>query len=569
MPCCDSWKLLAGVAVAAAGLSAAARSSHSEPAPAAAQPASAAPAVVEADRSVRDRLQKKVTVKYEKRKLREVIEDLAQQAGVNSWINEFELNEAAVPLDTPIDADLPNVSIETALEFILPDLELTWYVDDSWYGDGQVLHVTTETSASDVMLTRAYDVRRLLRAMKPRPAPDEIAWDETVPIQIGGDGQAPVFGPPPDPLLFRPARTHIQEIVDIVENGTSGPWLNIDGIGGRITPYGTLLFVRQNPRVHDEVAALLDGLTNLATAETPAKPWRPRSPTYPADEDEAVRQALQQRVDVAWEKKPLDAALAEFFNAAGIPYRIDRIALQDEGIAPDEPIDLAQRDIPRRSALELAFEPLGLTWIIDRGFLIITTRITVCERLDTVVYDVRDLLIDGDFRPLIDLLENETPGPWVDIDGVGGNATPFSPGLLVVWQTSENQSEIERLFALLREKDAVASVEKPDAEEVVTRLHQAAAFADGPELVSAIREFVAPGSWEGADGGKLRAVGNALVVRHKRKVQQQIERFLRDMTATSVQGGTGGIGGAGVGFSDSGRNDLMDRAARGKPEINP
>src|SRR5690606_17782298 len=107
-------------------------------------------------------------------------------------------------------------------------------------------------------------------------------------------------------------------IVDFILEETSGPWLELDGIGGSITPYGSLLFVRQSPRVQEEVATVIDGLTRLATAEKPVTPWRLWWPGGLDEEHEKVRAALERPIDVDWKKKPLDEALAEFFKDSGI-----------------------------------------------------------------------------------------------------------------------------------------------------------------------------------------------------------------------------------------------------------
>ncbi|MEX0718872.1 MAG: hypothetical protein WD066_19925 [Planctomycetaceae bacterium] len=531
MRCCGSWKPFVTFVVAAGALSAVIGMAYTEPAavvpPAAAKPEAVHAEAVEAERSARERLRRRVTVRYEQRPLREAVEDLAKRAGVNLWIEEAAFEGEGIALDDPIDIDLPDVMVETALEIILPDVGATWFVHD------EILRVTTPAKAEDFLVTRTYDVRRLVEAMKPWFELEEIDWRTTVPIQIGlvgGFGHTGVYrfsstwprGIGDDPSRY---------VVDVVMHETSGPWLDWDGIGGRITPYGSLLFVRANPRVQEEVATVIDGLTRLATAEKPMKPLRLWLPDGLAEENDKVRAALERPVAVDWKAKPLDEALAAFFKDSGIGHRIDRGALQEDDIPLDTPITLQRRGVSRRETLEAAFEPHGLTWIVEHGFLIVTTDVVQCAKLSTIVYDVRDLLIDGDFTPLFDLIENETYGPWISNDGVGGSVVSFGPRLLIVRQTQGVHEEIAELLELLREKRAVTAADQSDPDEMVTRFHRPPSPADPAETVAAIREFVAPGSWEGADGGRIRAVGDVLAVRQTRRVHRRIERFLARLAA--------------------------------------
>ncbi len=44
---------------------------------------------------------------------------------------------------------------------------------------------------------------------------------------------------------------------------------------------------------------------------------------------------------------------------------------------------------------------------------------------------------------------NTTPGPWLDVDGVGGTVEQFN-GLLVVRQSGNNHHEIKQLLEMMR-----------------------------------------------------------------------------------------------------------------------
>ena len=49
-------------------------------------------------------------------------------------------------------------------------------------------------------------------------------------------------------------------LISTVQTVTSGPWLDIDGVGGSLAPLDGLLVVRQTEAVQTEIRALLDNL---------------------------------------------------------------------------------------------------------------------------------------------------------------------------------------------------------------------------------------------------------------------------------------------------------------------
>lgn len=57
--------------------------------------------------------------------------------------------------------------------------------------------------------------------------------------------------------------------------------------------------------------------------------------------------------------------------------------------------------------------------------------------------------LTGAASELVDTIRRVTPGPWFDIDGVGGTVTVFN-GLLVIRQTEENHAETQKLLDALR-----------------------------------------------------------------------------------------------------------------------
>jgi hypothetical protein len=106
----------------------------------------------------------------------------------------------------------------------------------------------------------------------------------------------------------------------------------------------------------------------------------------------------------------------------------------------------------------------------------------------------------ADFQPLMDLIQNETEGPWLDIDGVGGTMTEFESGVRVdpnglLYRLSDKDltGELAALGARARTADLNADMARPSALRLVslTRLEQDVArrLAAGQTVVESMRQL--------------------------------------------------------------------------------
>jgi hypothetical protein len=106
----------------------------------------------------------------------------------------------------------------------------------------------------------------------------------------------------------------------------------------------------------------------------------------------------------------------------------------------------------------------------------------------------------ADFEPLMDLIQNETEGPWLDIDGVGGTMTEFESGVRVdpnglLYRLSEKDltGELAALGARARVADLNSDMARPSALRLVslTRLEQEVArrLAAGQTVVESMRQI--------------------------------------------------------------------------------
>jgi hypothetical protein len=105
---------------------------------------------------VEKRLDQVTRLKIGEQPLSEVIKGLAKSEGLNIHIDSKGLEDAGIPLDTPLSLDVVNLQVKTALEHALGQTGLTFTFDH------EALIVTTRERSSQTPLTRIYPVGDLV-----------------------------------------------------------------------------------------------------------------------------------------------------------------------------------------------------------------------------------------------------------------------------------------------------------------------------------------------------------------------------------------------------------------------
>ncbi len=237
---------------------------------------------------------------------------------------------------------------------MLRPLQLTYVIRNG------VLLITSQTEAENQLVVRIYPVRDLVSP------PDEP-------------------NAPFDQLDFDP-------LIDLI-NALVAPasWDTVGGPGsGNPLPPGLLAF-SQTVEVHDEIAALLEGLAQ-------ARDMQKKSPGGPpvllCDElpTLAIRKALKQVVSVDVEEQPLAKVVNELAQNANVQIVFDDKAMTEAGVATDTPITKRTKDLPLRDSLDLILRPLQLTHIIRDEVLMITSQTEAENLLSIRLYPVQDLV---------------------------------------------------------------------------------------------------------------------------------------------------------------------------------
>jgi|GEM_PF-6246461 len=92
----------------------------------------------------------KVSVKFERQPLRDVVKWLQQELKINVLVNYRELSEAGVLVGEPITDHSDDESLYLLLNRFLGNLTLDWYFED------ETLHISTSEDVSDHKMTVPY-----------------------------------------------------------------------------------------------------------------------------------------------------------------------------------------------------------------------------------------------------------------------------------------------------------------------------------------------------------------------------------------------------------------------------
>lgn len=451
-------------------------------------------AAAENEQRIRRALQKKVTVAFEETPLNDAVPHIGKLCGVQTVFDAYLLLDYGIPLDQPVSLKLTEaLPAAAALTRLLEPHGLEWTVNN------EMLTVTVQ-GEGDVLDTRQYNVQTLLRA----------GYSAAV-------------------------------LVDVIEQETSGPWIDIHGIGGTVLAIGQVLLIRQNEQVHRDVTNLLPVLERVATGSEKTGAILLIDPA-----DREVYKVLSRKVSDDFRNTPLKDVADFLSDRLKVNFLIDEPRLQEEGIAVDDPVTVRFNDVTLVSALKLILQPLGLTYYIDDGAFMITTEIDADEKLFTAVFNVRDFVeAEYDVLSLVDAIQGQTTGPWIDVDGAGGTITDPIPGTLIVRQTwnvlQETAMLLDELRATLKEETPGGRLPKiVDGPDGMVVKHYFITSLPIEDVRDAIPKFVAPVSWKASGGeGELAMVESMIVVRQTHAVHRQIERFLRTLRNQTNFGGLG------------------------------
>ena len=495
---------------------------------------------------IRAALDQPTAFNFEEVPLSRVMVQLAEKHKIQIVADLRGLEDAGVvPEDLLITRKVDGLRLRSALQLTLGPVGLTWVIRN------EVLEITSRDVASNRLVTKVYPVKDL---MIVRDELGEIDADDV-------DSEA---------------------LIDAIENNiVPDSWVKSGGPGSCSALRGTLV-VRQTAAVHHQIGQLVRSLRHAVKQQADAKgPARyaaiPCQDEAEARAQQAIRKSLQKRVSLKYVEKPLSAVAAEIAKEHGPPVFLDRRALEDFGIVPEDLLISAKYDdLSLQSALNLLLETANLDWIIRDDVLLITSKDEAEQYLTLRVYPVEDLVDQAELREVAkygevflfdSLIESITstvlPESWTEAGGPACVDSVDGLRCLVCSQSRQGHAGIEEMLAKVREAIATAG-ETTDPE----KQRQAAAeqfslrvyylpptMADGGEaktidgVVTLIKELVAPESWKAKDTPELKlimALPDRIVVRQTGRVHREIRRLLKKLGLDNRQwddaerGGPGG-----------------------------
>ncbi len=194
-----------------------------------------------------------------------------------------------------------------------------------------------------------------------------------------------------------------------------------------------------------------------ATGGVPEPPFLP----VPTPAEQKILDALCSPTQLEFVDTPLKDIVDYLGDIHHIKIQLDKKAMDAAGIRVDAKVTKQTRKLALRSALRLMLYELDLTYLVQDGVLLITTRETAENRLTTRIYLVTDLVAtQGDFQPLIDAIRATIqPGAGREQRGPGslvGQSTGHAR-VLVCTQAQDAHEKILDLLGALREVKAAAA----------------------------------------------------------------------------------------------------------------
>jgi hypothetical protein len=138
----------------------------------------------------------------------EVIQYLQQRHEIPIQLDGKALGDAGVGTDTSITRSIKGVSLESALDLVLTELDLTWIIHD------EVLFITSKSQAETMIDSRVYPVRDLVVSV-PGESGNALDYDSLVEVlaqAAGNDAGAArsirVYRPACALVITRPIVVH-------------------------------------------------------------------------------------------------------------------------------------------------------------------------------------------------------------------------------------------------------------------------------------------------------------------------------------------------------------------------
>ena len=118
--------------------------------------------------AIEEALAKPTQLEFQDTPLSDVIAWLKEYHGIEIQLDTRALSDVGIGTDTPITKNLKGISLRSALNLMLKELNLAWTIED------EVLLITTPEEAESRLTTKVYDVADLVACRNSKDNP----WDD-------------------------------------------------------------------------------------------------------------------------------------------------------------------------------------------------------------------------------------------------------------------------------------------------------------------------------------------------------------------------------------------------------
>lgn len=429
------------------------------PVPAQAQDPKAKATKPEAERAIAPRdaelfpefLGKSLDVEFVDSPLQEVCRYLEEVVQVPVLIHKSALTEEGISLDQQVTLTLKGLTFEEVLNHLTHHNGLTWQVE------GDLVRITTRSAAP--LITRHFNMRKLTR-----------------------QGHS---------------LTALQDVIRCAADG----WQGESDTPGTMAVVGDSIVIRQTYHNQRRIAWLLAAIE---------QPPQSRFAIGTCTAREALMQALQEPSEGDFNETPLQEVVEFLGERHKVQIRLDKSALEEEGVQPDVTVTLSVRNRPLGKLLDLLLAEHRLTYVIRDGVIRITTASAADSDLSFVVYHILEMAPTEELQTQLSnaLLQTTANSRWAEVDGEGGAIVRTDVGgYLIVKQTDHVQWEIQTLLDQLQQsRDEAQAGEsgKTPVPKLVTKTYRLPRDV-AADLKTTLPSLVAPENWT-TENGEQRTI---------------------------------------------------------------
>lgn len=245
------------------------------------------------------------------------------------------------------------------------------------------------------------------------------------------------------------------------------------------------------------------------------QPFGPQKIGKVGSKERAIESKLLSPVNLNFENTPLKQVLDDLRDFHGINIVPDLPALQNQGTSLESPISIKLDQVSLKSALNLILHQVKLTYVLQDEVLKITTEENARGKLETVTYQVADLVIPVE--------NHHTPS-------LGGTAPP--PGPAIQYTPTPSTGPMTMVGGT-----SVGSAMGPGGTSAggvpssgTSVVKKNATNTQEEQLIKLITSSISPKSWSDMGGPgtiEFHPVTFGLVINQTPDIQEQIQELLQ------------------------------------------